>query len=222
MDDKHGKLEFEQSEAEHKTRLTKIWCESTFGEHPKLSNRDFDNLAIYRDGITVYLDDLCAKGFDRLIEIGCGDGRYLNYLALRFSSRWKFLLGTDISCPRLNQARERFPDLRFEDGQLLDIQDRHQSDGTIFLAVNVLGNIVPSDLDLFLARLAENRTALVMMSRGLDASLPDFYQPRPKIGYNHNFLRLLERHNLYPIKYQLTYSENILRHAVCTLAAVTQ
>jgi len=66
----------------------------------------------------------------------------------------------------------------------------------IYVAINVLGNLVPEDLAAFLDLVGQSGSALVFKSRGLPADDEADSRARPVIGFDHNYPRLLARYGL--------------------------
>lgn len=66
----------------------------------------------YLGRLQVVFDLLCKVEFESLIDIGCGDGRFLKEVNTRFSQ--KRLLGIDYSETAIALAKRMNPDLRYE------------------------------------------------------------------------------------------------------------
>jgi 2-polyprenyl-3-methyl-5-hydroxy-6-metoxy-1,4-benzoquinol methylase len=105
----------------------------------------------YLGGMRVVLDQLEPWSFDSLIDVGCGDGRFLRELATERPS--VDALGIDYSERSIAMARGMNPDLDYEVVDLLSDEVGREFD--IATAVEVLEHIPPDDLPAFVSRIAD-------------------------------------------------------------------
>jgi ubiquinone/menaquinone biosynthesis C-methylase UbiE len=63
------------------------------------------------------LDDIAARATDVICDLGCGPGHVARYLADRGAN----VVGVDLSNAMVEVARQLHPDLRFEQGNMLDL-----------------------------------------------------------------------------------------------------
>jgi SAM-dependent methyltransferase len=105
----------------------------------------------YLGGIRVVLDQLDPWSFDSLIDVGCGDGRFLRELLTKRPSVDAF--GIDYSERPIAMARGMNPDLDFEVVDLLSEDVGREFD--VATAVEVLEHIPPDDLPTFVARITD-------------------------------------------------------------------
>jgi len=66
----------------------------------------------YLGGTELVLSILAEEPFESLADIGCGDGRFLREVSIRFPG--KTLVGIDYSARAINLARAMNPDLNYE------------------------------------------------------------------------------------------------------------
>lgn len=104
----------------------------------------------YLGGIQVVLDQLQAGEFGSLVDIGCGDGRFLREAARMFPS--VELLGIDYSERAIGLARALNPELRFEATDVIDdpLEDRFD----VATCIETLEHIPPERVPEFCEALA--------------------------------------------------------------------
>jgi len=108
----------------------------------------------YLGGIEVVLDTLADRSFDSVIDIGCGDGRFLRELRGEYPDL--DTLGVDYSQRSVNLANAMNPTIDYE---CRDITD-HQPDTTynVGTLIEVLEHIPLDEVDEFLSATAERLT----------------------------------------------------------------
>jgi 2-polyprenyl-3-methyl-5-hydroxy-6-metoxy-1,4-benzoquinol methylase len=105
----------------------------------------------YLGGMRVVLDQLADISFDSLIDIGCGDGRFLSEVAGRHPDT--DLLGVDYSQRAIDMASAMNPDLEY---RCEDITERAASEQyDVATLVEVLEHIPPTELEGFVDAVAE-------------------------------------------------------------------
>ncbi len=108
----------------------------------------------YLGGMKLVLDQLAQADFDSLLDVGCGDGRFLREVAERFPGRR--LLGVDASPRAVRLAQALNPDL---DYCALDIvRDGLPERFAVVTLIEVIEHIPPEALGAFL-RAAAARVA---------------------------------------------------------------
>lgn len=105
----------------------------------------------YLGGMRVVLDQLDAWTFDSLIDVGCGDGRFLRELAAERPS--VETLGIDYSERSIAMARGMNPDLGYKVIDLLSSDISREFD--VATAVEVLEHIPPDDLTAFVSSITD-------------------------------------------------------------------
>lgn len=118
--------------------------------HKFSSTRHWDWGFRYLGGMQVALDQLGQARFDSLIDIGCGDGRFLREVKSRYPG--KTLLGIDASERAIRLAQALNPELAY---RALDIV-RDGLDQTYDAAtlIEVIEHIPPPELPAFLDAVA--------------------------------------------------------------------
>ena len=106
----------------------------------------------YLGGIQVVLDQLKTITFNSLIDIGCGDGRFLREVS-NFYPRTK-LLGIDYSESAISLARAMNPHINYEVINLIETTLPEQFD--VATLVEVLEHIPPTQVDSFLKSVADS------------------------------------------------------------------
>jgi SAM-dependent methyltransferase len=105
----------------------------------------------YLGGMQLALDQLANTPFDSLIDIGCGDGRFLREVAGRYPGRK--LLGVDASERAVRLAQALNPDLEY---RALDVvQDRLPERFDAVTLIEVIEHIPPAGLPEFLRAVAD-------------------------------------------------------------------
>lgn len=105
----------------------------------------------YLGGMRVVLDQLNGWSFDSLVDVGCGDGRFLRELAVNRPP--VETLGIDYSKRSIEMARGMNPDLDYE---VVDIfSDDVGQKFEVATAIEVLEHIPPKDLDRFVERITD-------------------------------------------------------------------
>ncbi len=114
------------------------------------STRHWDWGFRYLGGMQVVLDQLAQARFDSLIDIGCGDGRFLREAQTRFPG--KTLMGIDASGRAVRLAQALNPELAYRS---LDIvRDGLSQTYDAATLVEVIEHIPPPDLPAFLDAVA--------------------------------------------------------------------
>lgn len=125
---------------------------------PRVENGRFSQLQYwswgihYIGGMRVVLDQLDSWSFDSLIDVGCGDGRFLRELAAERPS--VDTLGVDYSERSIAMARGMNPDLDYEVVDILSKDLGREFD--VATAVEVLEHIPPAELPRFVGRVADH------------------------------------------------------------------
>lgn len=99
----------------------------------------------YLGGLKVVLDQLEDLSFSSLVDIGCGDGRFLREMGERYPE--KEVLGVDYSERAINLARAMNPDLVFEKRNIIEEPLAQSFD--IATLIEVIEHIPPGQLDEF-------------------------------------------------------------------------
>jgi SAM-dependent methyltransferase len=105
----------------------------------------------YLGGIEFLLSLLAPLEFESLIDIGCGDGRLLSEIGVRFPG--KILEGVDYSEQAIALAKVLSRGATFSAGNILSSEPVRQYD--IATSVEVIEHIPPADLERFVAAMAE-------------------------------------------------------------------
>jgi hypothetical protein len=159
---------------------------------------------------------MVAAGYNRLVEVGSGDGRYLAYLAERLP--FTEIVGSDIASPRLPRARQEHPHLTFIEADAREML-RRAPPRALVLAMNVFGNLELEELEGFLGDLPAG-CALTFAADGLGVDETDLFRPRGTGATNYNFTDLIRRHGLRIKHLHLTYNENPQRRATWVVSAL--
>lgn len=137
----------------------------------------------------------------RLLEIGCGAGRDARELVAHGYD----YLGTDISAPQIEQARENNPGAKFEQKNLYDLDFAEPFDG--FWAAAVLIHVPKNRIDEALEAINRNMKAhavgFIAMKEGEGEKLevkPDLNSTRYLFSYwqKGEFREVLQKHGLVP------------------------
>lgn len=100
----------------------------------------------YLGGLKVVLDQLSDFAFDSLIDIGCGDGRFLREANHRYPD--KDLLGVDYSQRAINLARAMNPSITFQERDIVAEPLNRKFD--VATLIEVLEHIPPGQLEKFI------------------------------------------------------------------------
>lgn len=158
-----------------------VWSKDTAFSARKV---DFATAPMFTT-VTRQLQALIAvREAKRIVEVGSGSGRYLAYLKGLTGME---VLGSDIGSPRLRAARDEHPEIEFMEADAGQMVGRYARDDTVFLAMNVLGNLDPTEVQMFFDGVT---SAVVFCARGL---LEGDAAPRESgIGWDHNYNDLLK------------------------------
>ena len=104
----------------------------------------------YLGGFQVVLDILREIQFDSIVDVGCGDGRFLSEAQIYFSG--KTLLGIDYSERAVKLARVMEPNVEYQTVNILDRPLGHQFD--VATCIEVLEHIQPGYVEKFCESLA--------------------------------------------------------------------
>jgi len=104
----------------------------------------------YLGGLQVVFDQLENLSFDSLIDIGCGDGRFLREVAKRYPNAK--LLGVDISERAIRLAKAMNPDLNYKTINIIkeSLTDRFD----LATSIEVLEHILPSQVEPIIEAIA--------------------------------------------------------------------
>ena len=105
----------------------------------------------YIGGLMVALDCLSNHEFRSLVDVGCGDGRFLRDVARTWPSRRT--LGIDYSKRAIGLAKALNPSGNYRCLNIID--DTQDEVFDVATAIEVLEHIPPEDLDLFVAGISE-------------------------------------------------------------------
>lgn len=104
----------------------------------------------YLGGIQVVLDQLATLSFDSLLDIGCGDGRFIREVAIRYPDRT--LLGVDYSERAVGLAKALNPGL---DYQVTDVTtELCPKNFDIVTLIEVLEHVPPEHVSAFITGVA--------------------------------------------------------------------
>jgi 2-polyprenyl-3-methyl-5-hydroxy-6-metoxy-1,4-benzoquinol methylase len=126
----------------------------------------------YMGGIKVVVEEVLEKEFNSLIDIGCGDGRFLRDLNGVYDN--KKMVGVDYSARAIDLARAMSPNVKYVCENILerDITDRF---GMATL-IEVLEHIPPEDIENFLdatCRLLAEQATLIATVPHVNKSVSD-------------------------------------------------
>lgn len=131
----------------------------------------------YMGGIQLVLDQLAGRSFSSLIDIGCGDGRFLREVAERYPA--KILVGVDASERAVRMAQVLNPEL---DYRALDIVvDRSLEKFDVATLIEVIEHIPPAELPAFLDAAADK----LVDSGRLIVTVPHRNTPVSRKHYQH-------------------------------------
>jgi len=105
----------------------------------------------YLGGIEVLFDTLSEMNFERLIDVGCGDGRVLRELSEKYPEA--DLVGVDYSERAIKLANVLNPDLDLRAANIRTADFDARFD--VAAAVEVLEHIPPDELDSFVASISD-------------------------------------------------------------------
>ena len=105
----------------------------------------------YYVGLEYVIEKLDNVNFETLIDIGCGDGRFLYLLADKYNE--KNLTGVDVSSSALSFARAFTDNIDFIEGNIIKDDLSQQYD--IATLIEVLEHIPPNELPKFLEAVSE-------------------------------------------------------------------
>jgi SAM-dependent methyltransferase len=160
----------------------------------------------FRDAHAPWVEALCSEiasgPYERLVEIGCGDGRALAHFAARLPSL-ETLTGIDLNASIIARNRARYADnprLRFEAGDAAAWLAQHAAPGLVVAAYGgVLEYVQPDTIERLFEKLAA-RAAPVMVAlvEPLDESFDLSRETRSRAGglessFSHPYTRMLER-----------------------------
>lgn len=131
----------------------------------------------YLGGLELILSQLSKLTFNSLIDVGCGDGRFLREVHNRFNH--VKLLGVDYSYSAIQLAKAFNPSIIYN---CLDItRDSLQESYDIATLIEVLEHIPPSEVPLFL----ESVRKLISPSGFLIVTVPHINKPLNPKHYQH-------------------------------------
>jgi len=100
----------------------------------------------YLGGLKVVLDQLDDLTFDSLVDVGCGDGRFLREAKERYPE--KDLFGVDYSDRAINLARAMNPGVAFESRNIVTDPLKQKFD--VATLIEVLEHIPPDQVEEFI------------------------------------------------------------------------
>ncbi len=130
--------------------------------------------------------------YTKLVEVGSGDGKLLDLLSQQGEME---IVGSDLPGHRLTQAAADYPHLKFQEADLIAMAKEHARPNTIFLAMNVLGNITEDDLVIFFRILQKRGAALVFSARDLALDTDMLYLDKG-MAFAYNYKEIARRTNM--------------------------
>jgi SAM-dependent methyltransferase len=105
----------------------------------------------YLGGLHVVFDQLERMSFSSLVDIGCGDGRFLREVGRRYPEA--VLMGVDVSSPAVRLAQALNPDLDYRTADItVDfIPERFE----VATLIEVIEHVPPDELSRFLDAVAD-------------------------------------------------------------------
>jgi hypothetical protein len=129
--------------------------------------------------------------FQHIAELGAG---YCN-TAAAISRQFSNIItveASDLQCPRLQAAQAIHSKLPIFAEDAVSVAKRLKNTKTIFVAINLFGNLTPTDLQQFLLFASKSASAVICIAGGLNPDDPSDWRRRNKIGFDHNLARLFE------------------------------
>lgn len=176
----------------HEQELQEDQYEFPYHYIPRLDKRGFAQVRVlawgyeYLSYLSFVLDRLGEVPFEAMLDVGCGDGRFVHEAVRRFPDR-RFV-GVDYSARAIAQAQAMTPNARFHAGDVTDpgfLPERFQ----VATLIEVLEHIPPNAMPAFLrgvhARLAPGATLI--------ATVPSAVVPVNRKHYQHFTGELLGR-----------------------------
>jgi 2-polyprenyl-3-methyl-5-hydroxy-6-metoxy-1,4-benzoquinol methylase len=131
----------------------------------------------YLGGMKVVLDELEKLSFESLIDVGCGDGRFLREVEKRYPE--KDILGVDYSDRAIKLARTMNPEIPFEVRNIIDEPLEHTFE--VATLIEVLEHIPPDQVDQFI-----NQVHAALRPHGcLILTVPHVNKPVSNKHYQH-------------------------------------
>ena len=152
-----------------------------------------------------FLLDSFPDRFERIVEVGCGDGQFARILERNFPELT--LVATDIEGERIEKAKADYPDLDVRTMDLRQSLDAFLDSRTIFMAMNVLGNIVPEEIEETLKRIANEKAALVFSAATMPVHM-DYKWFGKGLAYLYNYHYYAKTCGLQFISYRSNFREN--------------
>lgn len=131
----------------------------------------------YLGGFEVVFRSLESLDFESLVDIGCGDGRFLSEAAERYPER--DVLGVDYSARAIELARALNPDVSYENANIFDDDLPRQFDAATM--IEVLEHIPPQEVEAFLGAVARSITP----GGSLIVTVPHVNKPLQAKHYQH-------------------------------------
>ncbi len=169
----------------------------------------------YSAYITFILNILKNINFTKLIDIGCGDGKFLNELNKRIPG--KILSGIDYSQRAIKMASAITPEINFINKDITD--DKHAgSTFDIATLIETLEHIKPQEINQFIRAIYN----LINSNGLLILSVPSTNEPVDNHHYQHFNLTLLKKYlkGYFKIKevYFLNKRSKIIRYIAKALS----
>lgn len=105
----------------------------------------------YLGGLQVVIDQLNKVKFDSLVDIGCGDGRFLREVSGSYGRTG--LLGIDYSARAINIAKALNPSIPYREINIL--KDELEKKFDVATAIEVMEHIPPNDLSDFVSAISD-------------------------------------------------------------------
>jgi len=141
-----------------KQEIQEVQYEYPYHYIPKWENGVFSQLHYwswgfrYLGGMQVVLDQLARLSFGSVVDIGCGDGRFLREVAKRYPNAR--LLGVDVSERAIQLARAMNPTLEYK---AINIVEESLPDSfDVVTLIEVLEHIPPQQVASFLKAVVDN------------------------------------------------------------------
>jgi len=131
--------------------------------------------------------------YQYIVEIGCGNGKYIDYLSRNLGSQYKYI-GIDISKEQIEWNKtyyQRNPNLKFYHEDLGNKESIHKESNTLYLTFGTLSCFTQIELDVWLHKIKpiSGKNAVSIAEWIIDYNYLEKVdsEPMSQTLYNHNY-----------------------------------
>lgn len=203
----------------------KVWGGNTGQQwHLEEAQEDasLDKYGIWRNIQLAGLKDFLKSHpeYAQIVEIGCGNGLYLNRIAIELGDKYQFI-GIDLSAEQIAWNKKKYPALRFERAAAGEIEFDSTKGGIVYITFGTLSCFTENELTIWLSQIKNSNgyqcVCISEWNADFDPEKNFVSQAMSPTLYNHAYRHLLTKAGFTIGKLEYTDASKIFPGYVRTL-----